>query len=298
MTVHVRGASRFFPPEVAVHLVKLACELPQLRGVPLSLWDCAELAAQLIADKVVESISAETVRRILRHNQLKPWRQHAWLSPMVPRDAAFASSVRTICDLYTRTLDSHEVVLCVDEKTSIQPRRRTSPTLPARAKEPVRVEHEYVRSGALQLFAAFNTRTGEVIGWDASRKRAAEFVAFLDLLDARFPATVTTVHLVLDNLIVHKSKAVRAWLSEHPRFHFHFPPVHCSWLNQVEQWFSILQRKALRALDFESTLALDRHLHHFIARWNASAHPFNWGTRSVAKVLAKCPSNEMLPHAA
>lgn len=264
----------------------------------MALWDCPEIARQVVADGLVQAISADTVRRVLRGVQVKPWQVHSWLSPTVPRDAAFAASVRTICELYTRPLERHEVVLCVDEKTSIQPRGRTSATLPARAREPVRLEHEYVRSGALQLFAAFNTRTGEVIGWNAARKRAAEFVAFLDMLEASLPASLTAVHLVLDNLIVHKSKAVRAWLSEHPRFHFHYPPVHCSWMNQVEQWFSILQRKALRCLDFDSTLALDRHLHGFFARWNSNAHPFNWSTGSVAKVLAKCDAAEAIPDAA
>ncbi len=228
-------------------------------------------------------------------NQLKPWREHSWLSAKVPRDADFAAAVREVCALYTRPPAAHEVVLRVDEKTSIQPRGRTSPTLPAQPVKPVRVEQTYTRGGALNLFAAFNTRTGEVIGWSAERKRAAEFVSFLDLLDASLPASVTAVHLVLDNLRVHKSKAVKAWLTEHPRFVLHFPPVHCSWMNQVEQWFAILQRKALRVTDFESTLA---HLHRFIAHWNRHAHPFNWTTGSVTKVLAKCPAAETLPDAA
>jgi hypothetical protein len=278
--------------------VKLACELPREQGLALGLWDCAELARRLVAEGVVAKISADTVWRVLAHNQLKPWRQHAWLSPRVPRDAAFAATVREICDLYTRPLHRHEVVLCVDEKTNLQPRGRTAPTRPAQPRRPVRVEHEYRRSGALHLYAAFDTRTGKVIGWNAPRKRAQEFIAFLDLLDASFPTTITTIHLVLDNLSVHKSKAVRAWLADHPRFVFHFPPVHCSWMNQVEQWFSILERKALRPVDFETTLALDRHLHGFLAHWNAHAHPFNWTTSSVTKVLARCPATEAIPHAA
>ena len=264
----------------------------------MALWDCEELAQQLVDAQVVGAISPETVRRVLAANQLKPWQQHMWLSAKVPHDAAFAAAVREVCDLYTRTLAADEVVLCVDEKTNIQPRGRTAPTVPARSREPVRVEHEYHRDGALNLFAAFNTRTGGVIGWSASRKRADEFVSFLDLLDAMIPERVTLVHLILDNLRVHRGKAVKAWLDRHPRFILHFPPVHCSWMNQVEQWFSILQRKALRVADFEGTLTLDRHLHGFIAHWNRFAHPFNWTTRSVAKVLAKCPAAEALPGAA
>lgn len=266
--------------------------------MPLALWDCAELARYLVTGQIVEAISADTVRRVLAHSHLKPWREHSWLSTGVPRDAAYAASVRDVHDLYTRSLAANEIVLCVDEKTSIQPRKRTTPTLPAQPGKPVRVEQHYTRSGALNLFAAFDTRRGKVIGWSATRKRAAEFVSFLDLLDASIPVTMTTVHLVLDNLRVHKSKAVKAWLAEHPCFVLHFPPVHCSWMNQVEQWFSILTRKALRIADFASTLDLDRHLHRFIDHWNRHAHPFNWTTGSVAKVLAKCPAAEALPDAA
>ena len=297
-TVPGQGVSRSFPPEVALHVTKLACELPKLRGLPLGLWDCTELARQLIADEVVKAISANTVRRILAANQLKPWRQRMWLSPKVPRDAAFAAAVRDVVDLYTRPLAIDEAVLCVDEKTSIQPRGRTAPTSAARPGEAVRLEHEYRRDGALNLFAAFNTRTGEVSGSTAVRKRAVEFVSFLNLLDASFPASVTAIHLVLDNLRVHKAKAVTAWLATHERFVLHFPPVHCSWMNQVEQWFGILQRKALCIADFDNLGALDRHLHNYIAHWNRYAHPFNWTTASVAKVLAKCTAAEALPDAA
>lgn len=278
--------------------MKLACELPAERRVPLGLWDCKELARRLRDEAVVDTISPATVRRVLAQNALKPWRQHAWLSATVPRDAAFARAVRELCELYTRPLRPNEVVLCVDEKTNLQPRGRTAPTRPAQPQRPVRVEHEYRRGGALHLFAAFDTRTGEVIGWSAPRKRAQEFISFLELLDAHLSASITTVHLVLDNLSVHKSKAVRAWLADHPRFVLHFPPVHCSWMNQVEQWFSILQRKALCVLDFATTLELDRHLHRFIAHWNRFAHPFNWTARSVSRVLARCPAAEALTHVA
>jgi DDE superfamily endonuclease len=276
----------------------LACELPAEHGVALSLWDCTELARRLEAEGLVDHISAETVRRVLTANALKPWRCHSWLSAKVPRDAAFAAAISVISDLYTRPLAAHEVVLCMDEKTSIQPRQRLAPTRPAAAGRPVQVEQEYKREGALNLFAAFDTRKGDVIGWNAERKRAQECVAFLDLLDARLPQEITVVHLVLDNLGVHKSKAVTAWLALHPRFLFHFPPIHCSWMNQIEQWFSVLQRKALRCVNFTGLLALDRHLHRFIEHWNSFAHPFNWTSKSITKVMAKCATTESLPDAA
>ena len=195
-----------------MHVVKLACERPDDAGRSLSQWDCAEIARQLVRDGVVPSISAETVRQILLHHRLKPWRQKMWLSAKVPRDAAFAAQVQGICDLYTRPLRPDEVVLCVDEMTSLQPRPRKSKTLAAKKDRPTRVEHEYGRCGALNLFAAFDTRTGKVYGSTASRKRQVEFIAFLEQLDREIPATVKTIHVVLDNLPMHKGKQVQEWL--------------------------------------------------------------------------------------
>jgi transposase len=282
------AASRSFPPEVAIFVVKIACERPDELGRSLSQWDCTEIARQLVRDGVVSKISAETVRRILLSHRLKPWRQKTWLSPKVPRDAAFAAQVQEICDLYTRQLRPDEVVLCVDEMTSLQPRPRKSKTLATGKDRPTRVEHEYGRCGALNLFAAFNTRTGTVSGMTAARKRQAEFIAFLEQLDREIPTTVTTIHVVLDNVRMHKGKQVQAWLAKHPRFVFHHPPVHCSWMNQVEQWFGIARRKRLRIADFPSKEHLAARLMAFINEWNEIAHPFNWTSKSVAKVMAKC----------
>jgi hypothetical protein len=277
-----------FPPQVAMHAVKIACERPDDLGRSLSHWGCAELANQLVTDEVVEAISPQTVQRILANHKLKPWRKHLWLSPKVPRDAEFCKRVKNICALYTRKLAPHEVVLCVDEKTSLQPRTRLSPTLAAKPGLPIRVEHEYQRKGALNLFAAFDTRTGRVYAHTAERKRQKEFIEFLERLDREIPDAVTKVHVVLDNLRMHTGKQVQAWFSNHPRFKFHHPPVHCSWMNQVEQWFSILQRKRLAIADFADKAHLAERLHAFVKEWNEQAHPFNWTRKSVTKIMAKC----------
>jgi transposase len=282
------GASLFFPPELAMHVVKIACELPEKRGRSLSQWDSVEIAAQLVREGLVTSISAATVWRILTHHKLKPWRVHAWLSPKVARDAEFMRRVRDIGDLYTRDLADHEMVLCVDEMTNLQPRPRSAATKPARAGEPVLVEHEYKRAGALNLFAAFDTRSGRTYAATHERKRQVEFIAFMEELDEQIPAEKTVVHVVLDNLSVHHGKLVRAWLEKHPRFVFHFTPVHCSWMNQVEQWFSIVKRKRLRVVNFTSKAELAQCLMAFVAQWNEDSHPFNWSEKSVAKVMAKC----------
>jgi transposase len=281
-----------------MYVVKIACERPDDCGRSLSQWDCTEIANQLVRDGVVKSISAETVRQILLHHRLKPWRQKMWLSAKVPRDAAFAEQVQGICDLYARPLQPDEIVLCVDEMTSLQPRPRKSPTKAAKKDRPTLVEHEYGRCGALNLFAAFDTRTGKVYGQTASRKRQVEFIAFLEQLDREIPASVTTVRIVLDNLRMHKGKQVQEWLAKHPRFVFHHPPVHCSWMNQVEQWFGILKRKRLRIADFADKAKLSERLMAFISEWNQIAHPFKWTSKSVAKVMAKCQIEDAKPLAA
>lgn len=285
---HEAGAPRVFPPEVKTHLVKLACELPEDEARSLSTWTCAELARTLIRDLIVDTISPSSVQRMLASEKLKPWRVHHWLSSKVPRDDRFRETVRNICDLYTRKLGAHERVFSLDEKTSLQPRTRTSPNRPARApNDPVRVEHEYVRKGALHLFAAFDTRTGRVIGLLRRRKRQLEFIELLEAIDRMTPASVTLIHLLCDNLSIHCGKLVRAWLAAHHRFRMHFTPVHCSWMNQVEQWFSILQRKRLRAPNFADLADLEAKILAFIDEWNEIAHPFHWTTKSFDKALTR-----------
>jgi transposase len=285
------GPRAVFPPEVAIHVVRLACERPDALGRSLSQWDCTELARQLIAAGIVAEISAATVRRILAAHQLKPWRQHAWLYPKQPRNAAFSATVSELIDLYTRPLRPDELVLSVDEKTSLQPRPRHTPTRPARPQNlPNRVEHEYRRAGALNLFAAFDTRSGQVYGHCYERKRQAEFMAFLEALNAEIDESIRIIHLVCDNVSTHHGKEVQKWLANHLRFVVHFTPVHCSWMNQVEQWFSILQRKRLRIVDFDSKDHLRTKIEQFIQEWNHHAHPFNWSMKSVAKIMAAAPA--------
>lgn len=281
------GGPAYFPPVVAAHLVKLACELPDSADRSLSLWTCAELARTLRRDGVVKSISPQSVQRILSSYRLKPWRVHYWLSAKKPRDEEFRRRVEDLCELYTRPIEPHERILSLDEKTSLQPRPRTMKTLPARRDTPVRLEHEYQRCGALQLFAAFDIKSGKVYGICRRRKRQEEFIELLTKIDRETPNSVTLIHIVCDNLKVHSGKKVQAWLVQHPRFRFHFTPVHCSWLNQVEPWFSILQRKRLSAPNFADVQELETKLYSFIDEWNEAAHPFHWSKESFAKVLAQ-----------
>jgi len=270
-----------------LHLVHRACELPEQAGRSLSQWDCAELARQLVLDEVVAAISPQTVQRILAANRLKPWRQHVWLHPRTPRDAAFAAHVRAVGSLLTRLLPDDEVVLSLDEMTSLQPRPRRVATRPAQPGRPIQVEHEYTRAGATHLFAAFDTRSGQVYGVTTRRKRQVEYLTLLERLDQTIPASVTTIHLRADNVSVHHGTLVRAWLAAHPRFVAHFTPVHCSWMNPVEQWFGILRRKRLRSPNFADLPALQQAILQFITEWNEIAHPFRWTARSFDKILAK-----------
>jgi len=281
-----RVVHRFFPPSVAMELVRIACEMPESLGRSLCLWDCSELAMMLEVRGVVDSISPQTVQRILFSRKLKPWRFHPWLRPKA-RDQEFIDRTNIICDIYTRALAEDEIVLCLDEKTSLQPRTRLSPTKAALPGSPVLVEHEYERKGALNLFAAFNTRTGCVIGSTYSRKRQREFIDFLEKIENETDPAIMKIHLVCDNLKVHSGKEVARWLRGHPRFCFHFTPVHCSWMNQVEQWFSILQRKRFSIANFSSIQALAERITEFISQWNQHAAPFKWTKHSFDKVLQK-----------
>ena len=285
-----RGRKPFFRPEAAVHLVRIACQRPDNLGRSLSQWDCTELADNLIEDGIVTSISADTVRRILEKNELKPWRHHMWLSPKFPRDKVFYDQTASLVGLYTRPCSSDEIILSVDEKTSLQPRPRKNATKPAhQGNIPNYVEHEYSRDGALNLFGAFNIHTGEVFGQCHNRKRQKEFIEFLESVEQRTPSRIQRIHIICDNAKTHKGKEVKKWLKKHLRFRFHFTPVHSSWLNQIEQWFSILQRKRLRIADFPSKAAMAEKIMQFISQWNGKAHPFNWTTKSVVKIMAKSP---------
>ena len=138
------------------------------------------------------------------------------------------------------------------------------------------------------MFAAFDTRTGKVYACTARRKRQEEFIALLKLLDREIPSSVTHICLVLDNASIHKGKRVQTWLATHSRFTCYFLPTHCSWMNQVEQWFSILQRKRLRISDFASLDRLAERLMANVSEWNAQAHPSNWSSKSAPKVISKC----------
>jgi hypothetical protein len=252
------GPRVVFPPEVAIHVVRLAGERPDPRGRSLSQWACTALARQLIATGIVEDISAATGRRILAAHPLKPWRQHGWLYAPQPRDAALYATVSARIALYTRPRRADALVLSVAEKTSLQPRPRRSPPLPAQPQNrPTRHAPAYKRAGTLHLVAACDTRAGTVYGHCYDRKRQRECMAFVDALALESEERVRTIPLVCDHVSTPHGQEVQQWVTHPPRVVMHFTPVHGSWRNQVAQWFSILQRQRVRSIDVESKDPLD-----------------------------------------
>jgi DDE superfamily endonuclease len=281
----------FFPPEVAIHVVRLACERPDVLGRRLSPWAGHELARQRIAEGSVADISASTVRRMLAVHQLKPWRHQLWRHPQQPRDAPFSATIMELLDLYTRPLRDDALVRSVDEKTALQPRPRRAPTLPAQPQNmPNRHEQEPKRAGALNRLAAFDPRSGQVYGHGYARKRQQACMAVRDAVDQEIAAHIRTLPLVGDHVRTHQGKELTRWFAKPPRFVVHFTPVHCSWMNHVAQWFRILPRKRLRLADVTAKDHLRAKLDPCICAWNEQAHPFNWSTKSVAKVMAEAPA--------
>ena len=281
---HRKGRPPVFNSEIAMHIIKIACEMPEIRGRSLDKWDCEEIAKELIRTKVVTSISDESIRRILGSQKIKPWKHHMWLSEKTPRDEEFCIRVKKVIDLYFRKLEPWECVLSVDENTSIQARKRIAEIKAAGPGRPVLCEHEYERKGALNLIAAFDTRTGNVYGKCYNRKRQIEFINFLEHIDSEIPKEKKIIHVVCDNVPMHKGKQVQEWLKKNPRFVFYFTPVHCSWMNQVEQWFSILKRKRLTISNFQSKDDLRDKLYLFISQWNENAHSFRWDDKTKVKL--------------
>jgi len=280
-----------FPPAVAIHVVRLAGERPETRGRRLSPWDGAELARQLLAAELVADIAVATGRRMLASHQLKPWRHHLWLSPKPPRDAAFDATVAALIELDTRPRRDDAMVLSVDENTSWPPRGRVPPTPPAQPGHmPPRHEHESKRGGALNVCAACDTRSGQVFGPCDPRQRQPACMTCLEPLAMEIAPHSKTIHSVCDHGRTQHGQEVRKWRATHSRVVVHLTPVHCSWMHQVEQWFSILQRKRFRIADLASKAVLQTQIEQFMVEWNQGAHPFNWSTKSVAKVMADAPA--------
>lgn len=221
-------------------------------------------------------LNQTAISRIWRAFALQPHRTESF---KLSRDPLFIDKVRDIVGLYLNP-PQHALVLCVDEKSQIQALERTAPLLPMRPGQVERRAHDYLRHGTTTLFAALDAKTGKVIGELHRRHRSAEFRKFLDTIEAHLPAELD-VHLIMDNYGTHKTSFIQRWLLKRPRFHVHFTPTSASWLNQVEIWFGILSRKALRGFSSRSTAELRQAIEAFIKAYSQHAKPFKWRKREV-----------------
>lgn len=227
-------------------------------------WSTRKLAEKL-------GVNHMMVARVWARAGLKPGRIERY---MASNDPDFESKAADVIGLYVNP-PQHAVVLCVDEKTAIQALDRLVPVLPLSPGRAERHGFEYYRHGTLSLYAALNTKTGEVIGTTASRHTSEEFVAFLTDVVAH-QSRSKEIHIIADNLSAHKTNRVKQFLGDHPKVHLHFTPTYSSWLNQVELWFSKIERDVIARGIFTSVKDLRQKLMKYIRLYNKHPKPIKW----------------------
>ena len=279
-------------------VVALACQLPAATGVPLSRWTGPELLAEIGKAGLGRQLSVSPVLRILAEHPVKPWQHQSWISP---RDPDFAAKATVILNLYQgfyqgRRLRPGDRILSVDAKPSIQARGRCCPATPAARGKPVRVEHEYVRHGALALLAALEVHTGKVF---AATPATTGIAPFMDLMGQVMSLPeykdAPRVFVIVDNGSDHRGQAaIKRLRDAWPNAIMIHTPVHASWLNQAEVFFSVTQKKALTPNDFTSLDELASTLLAFVDRYNQTARPFHWKftAADLARLLDKISADE------
>jgi len=282
-------------------VVALACQLPAATGVPLSRWTGPELLAELTRAGTAEELSVSSVLRILAEHPVKPWQYRSWISPRAPD---FEARAAVILDLYqgyyqSQRLQPGDRILSVDAKPSIQARSRCRPTIAAVRGRPVRVEHEYVRHGALALLAALDVRTGKVF---AATSDTTGITPFMDLMGQVMSRPeyqdAPRVFVIVDNGSDHRGQPAADRLRDaYPNAIMIHTPVHASWLNQIEIVFSVIQKKVLTPGDFPGLGTLSYALHAFVNRYNRTARPFDWKFTAddLTALLRRISQREQLP---
>ncbi len=280
------GAPRRFSSENRAQVTALACSLPRSHGVPLAHWSRAELACHVTTVPTLPTISARTIGRWLTAEQIRPWRFHSWQHIQDPE--TFLERARPVLRLYEHAaalLEEGIWVVCTDEKTSIQAREAEQAPRPAIHEHPVYQSPRYHRRGALHLMAALSVADGLVYGQCHPRKRFVDFRSFLEttIITEALQRDVQAVALVLDNGSTHAPKQLTRWIQERAStlegklsIQLYWLPVNASWLDQLEIWFSLLQRKLLQPNHFCSLDELEQAIHTFIARYNQTAQPLKW----------------------
>lgn len=231
--------------------------------------EATQWSTRTMADTV--GLSQSAISRIWRAFGLQPHRVNTF---KLSTDPHFVDKVHDVVGLYLNPPE-RAVVICIDEKTSIQALDRTQLAFPILPGSPATATHDYVRHGTIDLFAALNVGTGEVITRTDQRHRSIEFRKFLDLVADQIPDHLD-VHVILDNASTHKTAAVKKWLQRHPRWQFHFTPTSSSWLNLVERWFSELTTKKLQRSTHRSVKSLANDIIAWADAWNANPRPFIW----------------------
>jgi hypothetical protein len=284
------GTRHTFTPLQRAQVVALACSAPRQYGKPWQRWSGEKLAQVAMEQHLVAAIAPGTIRRWLRADKIKPWRYHSWQHSTDPQ---FVQKAGPVLDLYAQApaRQAHgELIVCADEKTSIQARQRVTPTKAAAPGEVLQVADRYKRMGALQLFCALVVASGLTFAQTRTTKKFVDFKAFLRaFFQSTLCAGIKVLHLILDNGPTHAPKQLGAWLAslELPfEVRLYWLPKYASWLDQVEIIFSKVQRDLLTPNDFPSLVALERDLTAYFAELNTHPQPIKW-TYTKTKLLAK-----------
>lgn len=269
-----------FPPELIVQVKALACELPARHQIPLSRWSLDELQQHVCGTGLVAQVSGTTLWRWLHEDAIRPWQHRCWI---FPRDPQFAWKAGRVLDLYQRqwqgqALQDDEFVLSTDEKTSIQARCRVHPTLPPAPGLPMKVEHEYERKGAWAYLAAWDVHRAKLFGRCEAKSGIAPFDRLVAQVMSQEPyRSARRVFWIMDNGSSHRGeRSVQRLQSRYANVKVVHGPVHASWLNQIEIYFSIIQRKVLTPNDFANLEAVADRLERFERHYEARAKPFEW----------------------
>lgn len=258
----------------------IACEPPGHHAAPLSRWSTADLAEHACRTGLVASISGSTIWRWLHEDAIRPWQHRCWI---FPRDPLFAQKAGRLLDLYERLWDGaplkeDEFVVSADEKTSIQARARIHPTQPTQPGSPMKVEHEYKRCGAWAYLAAWDVHRAKVFGRCEHKTGIAPFDRLIQDVMTQWPYNqARRVFWIVDNGSSHRGpRSVERLKQKYSNLVLVHGPIHASWLNQVEIYFSILQRKVLTPNDFPNLQAVQERIHAFERHYESIAKPFQW----------------------
>jgi transposase len=265
------GRTRIITERQVKKVVKMTLHQKPANATP---WSTRSMAA-------AAGISEASVRRIWHAHGLKP---HLVKTFKLSRDPAFTEKLEDIVGLYLNPPE-HAMVLCADEKSQIQALDRTQPGLPIKKGRCGTMTHDYKRNGTATLFAALDAVEGQVISMCDDRHRHQEWLKFLRGIDYVVPGG-KQIHMIVDNYATHKHPKVQRWLARHPRFHMHFTPTGCSWLNMVERFFRDLTDNRLRRGAFRGVEELIAAIDEYIDRHNENPKPFIW-TAKAADILEK-----------